>query len=74
MLGIISATRVPLRQPFAWSHAANAPDSVSSSPNVIDLPMHVKAGRAANLATLSSNTSRSDAYSLTSISAGTPFG
>jgi hypothetical protein len=63
-----------LRQPFACSQAANAVDTVSSSPNVIELPMHVYAGREAYLATLSSNTSRSDAYSPMSISAGTPFG
>ena len=56
------------------SHAPNAADSVSSSANVIDLPMHVNAGRAPYLPTLSSKTSRTDAYSLMSISAGTPFG
>ena len=74
MLGIISATRAPFLQPMPCSQAPNAADSVSSSANVSVLPMHENAGRVAYLATLSSNTSRTDAYSLTSISAGTPFG
>ena len=74
MLGIISATREPFLQPMPCSHAPNAADSVSSSANVRLFPMQVNAGRVAYLATLSSNTSRIDAYSLTSISAGTPFG
>ncbi len=74
MFGIIRATRAPFLQPCACSQPANAVDSVSSSENVIDLPMHVNAGRAAYFATLSSNTSRTDEYSVTSMSAGTPFG
>ena len=74
MLGIISATRVPFLQPFACRYAPNAADSRSSSAKVIDLPMQVNAGRVANFVALSSNTSRTDLYSLTSISAGTPFG
>src|SRR5664279_470864 len=74
MLGIISATRVPFLQPMPCSQAPNADDSVSSSANVIDLPMHVNAGRDPYLPTLSSNISRTDAYSLMSISAGIPFG
>ena len=68
------ATRVPFLQPIPCSHAPNAADSVSSSANVIDLPMQVKAGRAAYLPTLSSKMSRTEAYSLMSISAGMPFG
>ena len=74
MLGIISATRVPGLHPIPCSHAPNAADSVSSSENVMLFPMQEKAGRAAYFATLSSKTSRIDAYSLTSISGGTPFG
>ena len=74
MFGIISATRAPFPQPRACSQPPNAVDSASSSANVIDLPMHVYAGRAEYLAMLSSNTSRTDAYSPTSMSAGTPFG
>jgi hypothetical protein len=49
-------------------------ESALNSSNVMVLPMHVNDGRSPNWATLSSNTSRTDAYSLTSISAGTPFG
>ena len=74
MLGIISATRAPFLHPMPCSQAPNAIDSVSSSANVIDLPMHVNAGRVPYLLTLSSKISRTDAYSLTSISAGMPFG
>src|SRR4029077_11293630 len=74
ILGIISATRVPFPQPFACRYDPNAADSVLSSSKVSVLPMHVYDGRSPYLATLSSNTSRTDAYSLTSISAGTPFG
>ncbi len=74
MLGIISATREPFLQPCPCSHAANAAVSVSSSEKVIDLPMQVYALRLAYLVQLSSNTSRIDAYVLTSISAGTPLG
>ncbi len=74
MLGIISATRVPFPQPFAWRNDPNAADSVLRSSKVRVLPMHVNDGRSPNWATLSSNTSRTEAYSLTSISAGTPFG
>ncbi len=74
MLGIISATRVPLMQPISCRYAAKARDSTSRSPKVIDLPMHVKAGRPANFATDSSNTSRTEAYLSISISAGTPGG
>ncbi len=74
MLGIISATRVPFLHPIPCSHAPNAADSVSSVPNEIDRPMHVNAGRAPYLPTLSSNISRTDAYSFTSISAGIPLG
>ena len=73
-LGIISATRAPLPPPMPCSHAPNAADSVSSSANVIDLPMQVNEGRDAYFEALSSKMSRSDAYSLTSISAGTPGG
>jgi hypothetical protein len=73
-LGIISATRVPLAQPWCCSHAPNVDDSASRSANDIERPMHENAGRVANLRQLSSNTSRADAYSLTSISAGTPRG
>ena len=62
MLGIISATRVPFLHPFACSHAPNAADSVSSSPKVIDLPMHVNAGRVAYFAHDSSNRSRTESY------------
>ena len=74
MLGIISATRVPFLQPMPCSHAPNAADRWSSVVNVIDLPMQVNAGRAPYLPTASSNISRTDAYSFTSISAGIPLG
>ncbi len=74
MLGIISATRVPFLHPMPCSHAPNAADSVSSVLNVIDRPMQVNAGRDPYLPTLSSKISRTDAYSLMSISAGMPFG
>jgi hypothetical protein len=47
---------------------------VFNSSNVIVLPMQVNEGRSPYFATLASNTSRTDAYSFTSISAGTPFG
>ena len=65
---------MPLPPPMPCSQAPNADDSVSSSANVIDLPMQVNAGRDAKRATDSSKTSRIDAYSPTSISAGTPGG
>ena len=74
MFGIISAMRVPFPQPFAWRYDPNAADSVLSSSKLSVLPMHVNDGRVENLLQLSSNTSRTDAYSFTSICAGTPFG
>ena len=60
MLGIISATRVPFLHPCPCSQAPNAADSASSSAKVIDLPMHVNAGRVAYFAQLSSKSSRID--------------
>ena len=51
-LGIISATRAPLPMPLDCNQAPKAADRVSSSANVIDLPMQWKAGRAANCRTL----------------------
>ena len=74
MLGIISAMRAPFLKPCPCSHAPNADESVSSSANVMLLPMHVNDGRAAYVAHASSNTSRTDAYSLTSMVAGMPRG
>ena len=74
MFGIISATRVPLAPPMPCSQAPNARRERVELGEGDRLPMHVNAGRVAKRATLSSNTSRIDAYSLTSISAGTPGG
>src|ERR1700687_1760449 len=73
-LGIISATRAPLLRPRPCKNAPNAADNLSRSAKVIVRPMHENAGRDPNFAQLSSSTSRSDAYSLTSISAGMPAG
>src|SRR5262249_23226585 len=74
ILGIMSATRAPFASPRPCRKAPKAADCDSSSAKVIDLPMHVYAGRGPNSATVRSKTSRTDAYALTSISAATSFG